>query len=423
MSAASVSVYRANPRGMPGAAAVACLTMIGLGVLSFILGMNQDPESTWRAFHVNWLYYGALSQGALALSCALVIIGANWAGPIRHVAEGLAVWVPITFLLGLASIAGGEHVFVNWWNGAPYPKETWLSPGRVYGTDLTILGVLAVLSVIYLRTSFRPALHDVQSEHMSGLFRSWTANWRGDAEEWEASQKRLRRLAPIIALIFAFGYGMLGFDQVMSLTPTWFSNIFPWYFAWGGFLNGVAATALICVLIRHLPGWQKEITTDRLHDLGKMIFAFSIFWMYLFFSQYIVIWYGNLPEETQFFQMRLGSQFIQDTWHWDWSRLDEPWVKASLFAWACCWIIPFWVLLGQAGKKTPQVLGAVAAISLIGFWLERNILVWPSLVPDDDSVWHGGFALGIGVGFLGAFVLLQLLVHRVFPTHPLPKHD
>jgi hypothetical protein len=419
----AASVYKANPRGLPGAAAVFCLVLVGLGVLSFAMGLARDPASAWRAFHINWLYYGAMAQGALALSCAFVIIGAKWAGPVRHVAEGLAVWVPITFLLGCVSYFGGEYVFVHWWHGAPHPKEAWLTPGRVYGTDLTILGVLAVLTIIYLKTSFRPALNGVQSAQAAGLFRSWTSGWRGDAEEWEASQKKLRILAPIIAMIFAFGYGMIGFDQVMSLTPTWFSNIFAWYFAWAGFLNGVAATALICVLIRNVPGWQAEITAARLHDLGKMVFAFSIFWMYLFFSQYIVIWYGNLPEETQFFQMRLGSQFIQDTWNWDPARLSEPWVMLSLTAWAGCWIIPFWVLLGQAGKKTPQVLGTVCAVSLLGFWLERNALVWPALSPTDDSVWHAGIPIGIALGFFGAFVLVQMLVHRVFPTHPLPARD
>ena len=100
-------------------------------------------------------------------------------------------------------------------------------------------------------------------------------------------------------------------------------------------------------LLRRWPDWEREITKSRLHDLGKMVFAFSVFWMYLFFSQYIVIWYGNLPEETQFFQLRLGSQFLQDTWTWSWSRLDEPYVKLSLAAWIGCWIVPFWMLLAN----------------------------------------------------------------------------
>ena len=222
-------------------------------------------------------------------------------------------------------------------------------------------------------------------------------------------------------LTYAFGFTFFAYDQVMSLSPTWFSNIFGWYFNWAGFLNGVAATALICVLLSRSPGWDVQITRSRMHDLGKMIFAFSIFWMYLFFAQYIVIWYGNLPEETQFFQSRLGSQFLQDTWHWVWTNLDEPYVKLSLAAWFGCWVIPFWVLLGQEPKKTKSILGGVAFISLLGFWLERNALVWPALVPGDGSAWFGPVQIGIALGFLGAFALVYLVFSRVFPTLPLPE--
>ena len=111
----------------------------------------------------------------------------------------------------------------------------------------------------------------------------------------------------------------------MSLSPTWYSTIFGWYVCWGGFLSAVAATALASVLLRATtPGWGAEITKPRMHDLGKMIFAFSIFWMYLFFAQYNVIWYGNLPEETQFFELRLGSQFLQDTWNFDGGASTSP---------------------------------------------------------------------------------------------------
>jgi hypothetical protein len=158
-----------------------------------------------------------------------------------------------------------------------------------------------------------------------------------------------------------------------------------------------------------------------MHDLGKMIFAFSIFWMYLFFSQYIVIWFGNLPEETQFLEARLGSQFFQDTWDFALSRLEEPYVRLSLTAWVGCWIVPFWVLLGEKPKKTPAILGTVSAIVLAGFWFERNSLVWPSLIPDDGMSWLGPIQLGIAAGFFGAFVLLYLVFSRIFPTLPLPK--
>jgi hypothetical protein len=402
-----------------------CAGLMAIGVLAFVAGLFTDPATAWRAYHVNFLYYAGLSQGGLCLACAMVIVGARWPGPLRHVAVGLASWVPVTLVLAVVAIPGQEHVFSNWIHGAPYPKENWLTQGRVNTTNLAVLVVMTALSVAFLRINFRPTLHGAAERvtRGKGLFASWTRGWKGDAEEIEASQRKLRVLAPIICLSYAFGYTLISYDQVMSLTPTWFSNIFGWYFTWGGFLCGVAATSLICVLLRRSPGWSEQVTQPRMHDLGKMIFAFSVFWMYLFFAQYIVIWYGNLPEETQFYEMRLGSQFLQDTWFWSSSRLAEPYAKLSLTAWLGCWVIPFWVLLGQRPKRTPAILGSVAGIVLLGFWLERNALVWPSLVPTDGGSWFGPVQIGIALGFLGAFALVFLVFSRVFPTLPLPARD
>jgi hypothetical protein len=421
------SNYEANQRDLPTVLVGACGALIVIGLVAFFGGLASDPATAWRAFHVNYLYFGMMAQAALCLACALVIIGARWAGPIRHVAEALSAWVPISFVLFLVgNYLGREYIHSNWIHGAPPGKEGWLSFWRVYITGAGVLLGGVVLNLTFLRTSFRPALSGAaeRATRAKGMFQSWTANWRGDEQEWAASNAKLRILAPVICLVYAFGHTFIAFDQVMSLTPTWFSNIFGWYFLWGGFLSGIAATTLICVLLRATaPGWDIEITRPRMHDLGKMIFAFSIFWMYLFFSQYIVIWYGNLPEETQFFQARLGSQFLQDSWHVVWGYFDEPYVKVALVAWAGCWITPFTVLLGQAPKKTPAILGSVAAIVLGGFWLERNMLVWPSLVPDDGMSWAGPVQFGVALGFLGAFALTFLIFSRIFPTLPLPKRS
>ncbi len=425
MSAAQGTFFpeEADPRGLPVPLLGLCGGLVAVGVVSFLAGLASDPETAWRAYHVNWVYFAALSQAGLCVSCALVIIGARWAGPIRHVAEGLAAWVPISFLLCLVGFLGREAIFSPWIDGAPYGKEGWLSIPRVYLTDLSILAVLTVLTLAYLRASFRPALHGAadRAPQAKGLFESWTANWRGEDAERAASESRLKLLAPIVCLAYAIGFTFIGFDQVMSLSPTWFSNIFGWYFGWGGFLSAVAATALITVLLRRHPGWAGEITKPRLHDLGKMVFAFSIFWMYLFFAQYIVIWYGNLPEETEFLQARLGTQFMQETWNLDWARFRQPYVPLSMAAWAGIWVLPFWLLLGQRPKRTPAILGGVACLVLLGFWLERNALMWPSWVPDDGMAWLGPIQLGIAAGYFGAFAAVYLFFSRVFPTLPLPR--
>jgi hypothetical protein len=418
------TVERANPRAIPRNWVLACGALIAIGVVAFLAGLVVDSETAWRAYHVNTIYYATLAQGGLCLACAFVIIGARWTGPIRHVAASLSAWVPVTFVLVALSWFGKEAIYTAWISGAPHGKEAWLNIPRLYITDLAILGLLALLSLRFLKLSFRPALHGLAEGMPTAARRMaerWTAGWRGVDEERAESDRKLRVLAPIICLLYVFGYTIIGYDQVMSLTPTWYSNIFGWYFGWGGFLCGVGATALICVLLRRSPGWDVEITQPRMHDLGKMVFAFSIFWMYLFFAQYIVIWYGNLPEETQFIQARLGSLFVQDTWWFVQSQLAEPYVKLSLAAWVGCWIIPFWVLLGQRPKRTPAILGSVAGLMLLGFWLERNVLIWPSLVPDDGFAWLGPIQIGIAAGFLGAYVLVYLVFSRVFPTLPLPQ--
>ncbi len=117
----SAAVERANPRDLPAGLAGLCVALVAIGLASFVYGLVNDPATAWRAFHVNFIYYAALSQGGLCLACAMVIIGATWAGPVRHVAVALAAWVPVTLLLAALGILGQEHVFQNWIHGAPYP--------------------------------------------------------------------------------------------------------------------------------------------------------------------------------------------------------------------------------------------------------------------------------------------------------------
>jgi Ni/Fe-hydrogenase subunit HybB-like protein len=145
--------------------------------------------------------------------------------------------------------------------------------------------------------------------------------------------------------------------------------------------------------------------------------------MYLFWSQYFVIWYANIPEETFFVVDRLGSQFVQDYWYHDqfFTRIQEPYAMITLTAWILIWVIPFWVLLGAKPKKTPAILGTVAVGSLVGFYLERYILVTPSLIPPKSVLEgaavspFGAVELGIAVGFVGLFFLCFLGFAKVFP--------
>ena len=431
MSAAAVYVDQASPRELPKLPVIILGVLAVIGLVAFGLGLSSDPATAWRAFHVNYLYFGAMSQGGLIIAVALTIVGAKWAGPVRRIAESVAAFVPVTFVLAIIDWFGGRSYIYPWrhdYHGVveslPW-KEPWLTDSRLFYMDIFFLGLLTVLTIMFLKASLRPALRGVTATGFAGrMIESWTADWKGDAEEAAESARKLKNLAPLIALVYAFGWSFIAFDQVMSLEPTWFSNLFGAYFAWGGFLSAISLTTILAVFHRNYPGFEGEITKDRLHDLGKMIFAFSIFWMYLFFSQYIVIWYGNLPEETQFFKDRLGTEFLMATWYWEgwWDRITgEPWVKVTLFAWICIWVIPFWCLLGQKAKQTAWFVATIASISVFGFWVERNVLIWPSLVPDDTWAFLGGTQIGIALGFVGLFGLTWLAFARVFPSLAIPR--
>jgi len=424
---------QATTRPLPQPLTSICAGLIVVGLAAFVYGLASDPQTAWLSFHANFLYYAILSQAGLVLACIFVVVGARWPGPIRRFAEGLGAWIPISLVLCIVGYFGGDYLF-EWKRVGPVAgKEAWLNEGRFYATDIGILLVLTVLSLAFLRASVRPTLKRLAEEGQGfarNMAERWTAGWRGEAEERAASHVTTNRLAPVICLLFALGYTFFVFDQVMSMEQTWFSNLFGAYVSWGGILSAVAACALVSLLHRNAPGLEGQITEARLHDLGKMLFAFSIFWMYLFFSQYLVIYYGNLPEETQYVYDRLGPQFLIEKgftvpqwgrawidWDWQWARLGSAYGWLSMATWMCNWIIPFWVLLGARPKKTPWILGPVAAIVLLGFWLERNLLVWPSVIKEG----HGGLValgpiqLGIAAGFLGAFVLVYLIYTRVFP--------
>ncbi len=439
MSTAASAPERANPGSLPQPITNLCLALVVVGVVSFVGGLVSDPQTTWLAYHANFIFFTMLACGGLVLSVAYTIVGAYWPGPYRRFAESLAAFLPLAFVFGVIGVFGGEYIFAWQTEGAMAGKEPWLNKTRFYTMDLALLALMAVLSVLFIRASVRPTLRNL-AESGEGFAKrmaeSWTAGWRGDEEERAASKVTTGRLAPAIALLFGMGFAFFVFDQVMSMEQAWYSNLFGNFVCWGGILSAVAACALSGLFSRKLDGFEGEITQNRQHDIGKMMFAFSIFWMYLFWSQYLVIYYGNLPEETFYIRDRLGDQFMIDkgyseaafikgwsSWDFYWARLQTGYGWISMTVWACNWLIPFWVLLGQRPKKTPWIAGPVAAILLFGLWLERNLLVWPSVIKGEMLSWFGLIQVGVALGFAGLFLLVVLFYSRVFPTIAVSSED
>ena len=224
--------------------------------------------------------------------------------------------------------------------------------------------------------------------------------FRDERREIHSTHSMQGKLAVFIVLLFGYGWSVLSWDLSMGLSPHFQSALYSWWFFMGGWL---CSLMLFALLVRawsaHLDGAGGLITETHLHDIGKLCFAFTAFWGYLSFGQYLVIWYGNLGEETFFFHLRLSA----------------PWKDLMVAAASMVFVLPFFGLLGRAPKvkNAPMIFFAVS--SLIGMWLIRYLEVYPSVYGVPTKVPFGGWELGILALYAGTWGLCYTSFMDAFP--------
>ncbi|MBW3546245.1 MAG: quinol:cytochrome C oxidoreductase, partial [Bacteroidetes bacterium] len=190
----------------------------------------------------------------------------------------------------------------------------------------------------------------------------------GGVEKWN----KLRGLSAIFIVFFAVSSSMAAWDWVMSIDPHWFSTLFGWYVFASWWVSGIAAITLILVLLREA-GYLKIVNANHLHDLGKFMFAFSIFWTYLWFSQFLLIYYANIPEESIYYIERLASDHF------------APVFFINLFL---NFAFPFLVLMTRDAKRHAIFLKIVCSVILFGHWLDFYLMITPGVLRES-----GGFGL------------------------------
>jgi hypothetical protein len=173
----------------------------------------------------------------------------------------------------------------------------------------------------------------------------------------------IMRDASIVVLAFAFGYSLLAFDLIMSLAHKWVSNLFGAFYFMGSFLAALMMLAVLGIWLRRAMGLDGIYTSRQQHDLGKLCFGFTVFWAYLMWAQFLVIWYGNLPEETYFIFYRLYG----------------AWRPVGTAVFLLVFLIPFIGLLGVKPKTYVPTMLLFALVSIVGIWLERYLEVVPSI--------------------------------------------
>jgi hypothetical protein len=380
------------------------LAVLGLLFILMAAGAGQGVR-VWQLVHVNWLYFTGLAAGSVAFVAVQKITNAKWSGMIIRFASASVAFLPVSLVtLILLFTAGYTAVFgpMNAAMAGLQPgKVVWLSHSFMFARLLIGLGFLSLLGWRLVRADMVPDLLAVRGSvpaNRRGLYDRLTHGFDGSDEARFAQQGRIARLAGGYAVSYAIIMTLIAFDCVMALQPHWFSNLLGAFFFMGAFLAAHMLLALMMVYGASHLGVTDLVSPKQRHDLGKLCFGFTVFWTYLMWAQFLVIWYGNLPEETGFVFTRLWG-------HW------LPIGKAVLIG---VFIIPFFGLLGVAPKKVRATFVFFAIISLVSLWLERYLLVMPSITPLPGPV-VGLPEVGPTMLFAGLYLVTYALYARTFP--------
>ncbi|NIQ37547.1 MAG: hypothetical protein GTN81_03015 [Proteobacteria bacterium] len=375
------------------------LLLVIAGGGAFLIGISgPQAQRAWQAYLVNYAFWSGLAFGAVVFVAILNLTKARWARPLKRFAEAPAAFLPVSFVLFWALYFGREDIF-PWIHEPVQGKEAWLNVGFLFARDGASLFLLTAVALILVFVSIRGDMEALSRGTDS------TPDAGGGREKHSRIDRRWRIqtvLSPVLGLLYGLVLTLIAFDLIMSLDPHWFSTLFGAYYFVGSLYTGLAALIILTGLFRNAPGLKSLIGSKHFHDLGKILFGFCLLTGDFFYSQFLVIWYGNLAEETRYVILRVQT---------------SPWEPLAWTVLVVSFGIPFVVLLSRKIKMKPVPLMILCGIVLIGMWLERLLLVAPSL-------WRGE-QLPIGIleilitaGFLGLMALSLTAFLRRFPLVP-----
>jgi hypothetical protein len=348
------------------------LSALGVLGLALAFGLAAGTAGGWERFYASYLvsfvYFLSLALGALFFVLVQHVTRAGWSVAVRRLAEGVApnLFVPMAFLV--LPVLFGLRTLYPWTDAALvakdhllHAKEPWLNTPFFLGRTVFYFAVWSVLAIWFHRKS-------VQQDRT------------GDPGATQAMEKT----STAALILFAFTVTFFAFDYLMSLTPHWYSTIFGVYFFAGCVLGFFALMSVLAFAVQRAGALRQSITVEHYHDLGKLIFAFTVFWAYIAFSQYMLMWYANLPEETS----------------WYAARQTGSWTAVSLTLLFGHFLVPFLALMSRNVKRRKPLLVAGASWMLLMQWADVYWLVMPGKSAGKVPISLMDLAVFLGVGGL-----------------------
>ena len=357
-----------------------------LGVITFAVTLMKDPSRAWYAYLTGYFYFFILAVGGLFFTSIQHLTKAGWSVNIRRFSEAFTAYIPVAFVGALGLLFGAHHLW-EWFDKAKVASDELLTHKSSYLNPTFFVVRLVLFFGLWL----------LFSKKLVGF------SLRQDKTGEESLTPKTMPWSIGFLLTFALTFSLFGVDLLMSLQPHWFSTVYGIYLFGGLFQSTMAAMILLIQYCRNRGLLTGYVDDNHMHDLGKFMFAFTVFWAYIAYSQYMLIWYANLPEETIFFL----------------PRVTGPWMYMSAFLLLFKFVVPFLALLSRRAKRNPAMLGTVAVLILVMQYVDIHWLVYPNF--NAEEVILGLPEILIWAGFGGSFLFT---VTRFLSQHPIvPVND
>jgi hypothetical protein len=326
-------------------------------------------DRLWTALWVNNIFFVGVAVIGVLFVAINYAAQSGWFVAFKRVPESFGEWLPIAAILSLVIFLAAQHTLFHWTHETDDPII--LGKSEYLNVPFFIVRMLLYFGVWYWM--YRKIRRNSLEEDLHGGIEYFY---------------RARKFSVIFIVIFAITSSTASWDWIMSTDPHWFSTIFGWYVFSGWFVTGLVVITLVILGMKDF-GYLSLVNANHIHDMGKYIFAFSIFWTYLWFSQYMLIYYSNIPEESLYYVERLRS----------------PVYKPMFFINIVLnFLFPFLVLMTRESKRHGIFLKIVGVVLLIGHWVDSYLLVAPSTVGENGAI--GLLEVGTFMIFGAAFLFV-----------------